>query len=93
VSDALEPTLDEASLAVLLAVPECGEGNPWRRRETHEVASLWQVAEAVDSTDLADVKLTLNGLMHLEYIVRSESRSRKRDVWWRLPKGDKAAGC
>jgi len=90
---ALEPELDKESLKVLRAVPEYGEGrgNPWRRRDVSEAASLWQIAETVDSTDLNDVRLTLNGLMHLEYVTRAESQSRKRQVWWRLPKGDEAA--
>ncbi|MGH2878931.1 MAG: hypothetical protein ACRDK4_04900 [Solirubrobacteraceae bacterium] len=90
-SGVLEPTLDRESLRVLRAIPECGR-DEWARRRLDEAATVWQIAEALNSADLKDVQLTLNGLEHLRYAVSSSSASRKRMVWWRTPKGDRAVG-
>jgi hypothetical protein len=88
-SVALEPVLDRESLRVLRAIPECGE-NQFRSRTIFEAVTLWQVAETIDSTDLRDVQLTLNGLVHLGYTDHTVSKIRKRQVYWRTRKGDDA---
>lgn len=87
---ALEPTLDKVSLSVLRALPACGE-DEWRPLGLDEAVTVWQVGEVVDSINLPDVLLTLNGLVHLDYARTTDSRSRGRPVWWRTRKGDEAA--
>lgn len=86
---ALEPKPTKQDLRVLKAVPACG-GDRWRRREVHETATVWQIAEALDMTDLQDLQLTLNGFFNFGYIDWAKSKSRNRRVWWRTPKGDAA---
>ena len=86
---ALEPKLDPISLEVLRAIPACGK-DEWRERGIHETLTLWQIGEAVRSTDLADVLLTLNGLVHLDYAFQSRSAIRMMTVYFRTQKGDGA---
>jgi hypothetical protein len=62
-----------------------------------ETVTLWQIAEALDTVDLDDVCLTLNGLERFGYVWSAPSESRSRRVYWRTPKGDEAVldeeGC
>lgn len=85
----LEPNLSREDLRVLRVVPECGPSE-WVFRDTGMAASVWEIAEWLDTWDLSALRLTLNGLAHLEYVRSTESRSRKRRVWWRSAKGDTA---
>ena len=85
----LEPALTEEDLRVLAAVSPCG-GDEWRRRGVDEAISVWQVAEELEAMDLSDVNRTLGGLMNLGYVWCALSEIRKRTVWWRTLKGDRA---
>jgi hypothetical protein len=87
----LEPRLTKADLRVLSVIPACGP-DEWRRGIS-ETATLWQITEALDTTDLADVGLTLNGLERLDYVWSGRCKSRKRTVSWRTPKGDEAVSA
>ena len=87
---ALEPKLDPISLEVLRAIPACGTGAEFRRRAVDEAWTLWQIGEEIRSSDLADVLLTLNGLVHLNYACQTRSVSRQRTVYWRTVRGDEA---
>ena len=88
-TDALEPGLTKTDLRVLAAIPQCGPGE-WRPRTIDEAVTLWGAAEALDTTELADVQLMLNGLEQLGYVWSARSESRSRIVYWRTPKGDEA---
>lgn len=90
-TDTLEPRLTKADLRVLAAIPQCGP-DEWRRGLS-ETVTLWQIAEALDTTELNGVRLTLHGLDHLGFVHSAVSRSRKRLVWWRTPKGDGAVSA
>jgi hypothetical protein len=85
--DTLEPCLTKADKAVLAAVTACGP-DEWAKRELGMAATVWQIAETLDTNDLADLGRTLNGLQHLGYVCRAHSRARKRWVYWRTRKGD-----
>jgi hypothetical protein len=87
--EALEPKLTKADKLVLVHIPECGE-HEYRLRELDEARSIWQIAEWLNTIELLDLQRTLSGLEHLDYICSSQSRSRKRAVYWRTPKGDQA---
>lgn len=82
----LEPKLDRESLRVLRAIPASGGEDMAAYRKS--MPSIWQIAEALDTTDLNDLKLTLNGLAHLGYV----SNARGYRIWWRTQKGDDALG-
>lgn len=85
--DTLEPGLTKEDKRVLAAIPECGNDS-WRRREAHEAVTIWQIAEILNTEDLADLRRTLRGLAHLEYVFSADSKARKRRVYWRTRKGD-----
>jgi hypothetical protein len=74
---------------MLRVIPACGP-DEFRKRGISEAVTLWQVAEALDTVDLDGVRLTLAGLQHLGYVLSAPSKSRKRMVFWRTPKGDGA---
>lgn len=85
--DTLEPGLTKGDKRVLAAITACGPDD-WAKRELGMAATIWQVAETLDTQDLADLRRTLNGLEHLGYITWARSASRKRRVYWRTAKGD-----
>lgn len=85
--EALEPGLTRADKAVLAAVPEGGP-DEWAKRELDMAATIWQVAETLDTRDLVDLDRTLKGLQHFGYVCSADSRGRKRRVYWRMRKGD-----
>jgi hypothetical protein len=87
--ESLEPGLTKADKRVLALVSKCG-AHEWDRREIGQAVSLWQIAEALNTCDLPDLRLTLSGLEHLGYVRSSHSVSRNRVVWWRSRKGDEA---
>ena len=76
-SDALEPELDKESLRVLRAIPILYEDS----------ATVWCIAETVESYDLQDLLLTLHGLVHLDYAALTH---RKPSRWRRTSKGNRA---
>jgi hypothetical protein len=90
--EALEPKLTKADRRILAAIPEGGD-DEYRFREIDEAVTVWQIAEAIDSIDLVDLRRTLSGLDHLGYIRSSTSKSRKREVHWRTRKGDGAVAA
>lgn len=92
-TDTLEPGLTKADQRVLAAVPACGSGDEYRKRGTGETVTMWQVAEALDTIEIHDLVLTLNGLEHLGYVRKALSKSRKQRVFWRTPKGDKGVAA
>lgn len=84
----LEPGLTKTDKRVLAAIPASYDG-PSPIPVEHS-ATIWQIAEALDTDDLQDVRRTLRGLEHLGYVFNARSASRKRMVWFRLDKGDEA---
>jgi hypothetical protein len=87
-SNALEAALTKHDKAVLSAITACGP-DEWAKRDLGMAATIWQIAETLNTEDLPDLHRTLNGLIHLEYAHSCESRARQRCVYWRTRKGDK----
>lgn len=87
-SSGLEPSLTVYDRRVLMAVPG-GDTDTWLRDGTIG-RTTWQIAEALDTLDVADLSRTLHGLEHLGYVTRKKSRKRGREVWWRTQRGDAA---
>lgn len=89
----LEPGLSKFDREVLALVPACRGREYPLSRTPFDTATLWQIAEGLDSTDLtgpAGVLAELNGLEQLGYVRSAASASRRRTVYWRTPKGDDA---
>lgn len=84
---ALEPKLTPHDLKVLRLVPEHGPQYVWPRKDH---ITVWQIAEAIDTDDVKEVRRVLGGLEHLGYVWKGESRSKRRQVYWRTRKGDEA---
>lgn len=79
----LEPKLTKLDLAVLRAVPAFyAEGDV--------AASIWQIAETLDTTKMDDLLMTLGGFEQLDYVRGVVSRRRGRRVYLRTAKGDEA---
>ena len=77
---ALTPTLTAGDRRVLWALPVASFRDAGTRTD---LLTVWQVAEFLDTRDVNDVLLTLNGLQHVGLAASAMSRSRKRRVWWR----------
>lgn len=82
----LEPKLTRHDVAVLRAVPPFYDDGP-----SDVAVSAWQIAEALNTTNMDDVLMTLGGFEQLDYVRGVVSRRRKRYVYLRTKKGDEAA--
>ena len=91
-TDTLEPTLTKTDLRVLAAIPACGP-DEWGKRGLDEAVTLWQLGEALLVNELLGLAQVLSGLERLDYVYSAVSRSRKRRVYWRTPKGDRAVSA
>ena len=89
--EALTPSLTDYDRLVLAAVPEGGR-DPWRvaGRTLTQLASVWEIGEALDELDVVGLVRELRGLEHLGYVTRARCRVRNREVWWRTSRGDEA---
>jgi hypothetical protein len=85
---ALEPQLTRYDLKVLRLVPEHGPEPVFPRTEH---VTVWQLAEALDTDDVQELRRILGSLEQLGYVWKGDSRSKRRPVYWRTPKGDEAA--
>lgn len=86
----LEPKLTAYDLRVLRVVPEGGEDWLLLKRKVEDAATVWEIAERLDTLDLHDLLVSLRGFKHLDYVFAATSKSRRRTVYWRTAKGDAA---
>jgi hypothetical protein len=79
---ALEPSLTAYDRRVLLAVPEGGDVER-RLREDGPSRTVWQVAEALNTVEVAGLAQVLRGLERFGYVTSSKRHRGGRTVWWR----------
>ena len=85
----LEPSLTVYDRKVLGQVPRGGDREMRLRQGGHE-RTLWQVAEALDTIELAELGQILLGLERFGYV--TSLRRGSRWVWWRTERGDGEVG-
>jgi hypothetical protein len=89
VSTSLEPSLTVYDRRVLVAVPEGGDLEK-RLREGGPARTLWQIAEALNTVEVAGLAQVLRGLERFGYVASSSRHRGGRTVWWRTQRGDEA---
>jgi hypothetical protein len=84
----LGPSLTVYDRRVLMAVPPSTEAI--EHGGTNVGRTVWQIAEALETVEVAGLAQILRGLERFGYVASRKGRKRGRVVWWRTARGDEA---